>query len=105
MNCQHQESGYIGTDEYKGIPRYEWTCEKYDTELYKKPIEKLIKDANSLNCLYSENKPNNKLIHSIELKKQHDEGYWCGKLIYVDDKNQVQIYDSKVYKGWVNLIY
>ena len=29
---------------------------------------------------------------------------FSGKLIYVDDKDQIQIYHSKVYKQWVKLI-
>ena len=61
----------MNTDKFER--KSEYTCEKYDTGLYKLRINKLMEDAEKVNCMYS-NEENNHIIF-LKLKKQHNEGY------------------------------
>ena len=102
-----KESGYIEWFDLKEpLIRCDWSYKRFNTELYKVRCNKIILDAGDSNYVFEEednNKNNN--IHHLSYKKQHNEGYFTGKLIYVDDKNQVQIYYSRLYIGWSKLIY
>ena len=75
-------------------PKSEFIYEEYDTRLYKKPMCELMENTyNLINNSYS----------LINISKEN-EVYFSGKLIYVDDKDQIQIYHSKVYTCWITLI-
>ena len=73
----------------------------YNYKTYKKPMNTIKKEEKVVDYLISKDNLND---HDVERLKLLQYGYFSGKLIYIDNKDQVQIYHSKVYQGLKKLI-
>ena len=88
-----KESGYIEWFDLKEpLIRCDWSYKRFNTELYKVRCNKIILDADDSNHAFKEEEKDNNMnndIYHLNYKKQRNEGYFTGKLIYVDNNDQV----------------
>jgi hypothetical protein len=103
MDIQKAESGSVDFHDpkYKVKHRPEFLTVLYDWKTYKQPMSTLKEEEKEVDYLISKDNLNDREIERLKLLQY---GYFSGKLIYIDNEKQVQIYHSKVYRALKKLI-